>query len=63
MRHPVYDLAAWAAQKTLALQNGKRQTWFCGAWMKHGFHEDGLSSALDVVHKIEVKFALNLAAE
>jgi predicted NAD/FAD-binding protein len=31
--------------------------------MKHGFHEDGLSSALDVVQKIEVESALNLAAE
>lgn len=63
MRHPVYDLAAWAAQKKLALQNGERRTWFCGSWMKHGFHEDGLSSALDVVQKIEVESALNLAAE
>lgn len=63
MRHPVYDLEAWAAQKTLALQNGERQTWFCGAWMKNGFHEDGLSSALDVVQKIEAKCTLDLAAE
>jgi uncharacterized protein len=63
MRHPIYDLEAWAAQKTLALQNGERQTWFCGAWMKNGFHEDGLSSALDVVYKIEAKSAFNLAAE
>ena len=63
MRHPIYDLEAWAAQKTLALQNGEKQTWFCGAWMKNGFHEDGLSSALDVVYKIEAKSAFDLAAE
>jgi len=49
LRHPVYDLAALAAQKEVARFNGARNTWFCGAWMKNGFHEDGLSSAVDVV--------------
>ena len=63
MRHPVYDLAAWMAQEKLALQNGERRTWFCGAWMKNGFHEDGLSSALDVAKKIEAKSAFDMAAE
>ena len=63
MHHPVYDLRALAAQKALALQNGENQTWFCGAWMKNGFHEDGLSSALDVAQKIESKSAYIVAAE
>ncbi|MBD3665776.1 NAD(P)/FAD-dependent oxidoreductase [Sulfitobacter aestuariivivens] len=49
LRHPVYDLEALAAQKTVAAMNGKNNTWFCGAWMRHGFHEDGLASAIDVV--------------
>jgi predicted NAD/FAD-binding protein len=53
LRHPVYDLKALAAQKTAAEMNGTNRTWFCGAWMKHGFHEDGLSSALDVVNAIQ----------
>ena len=48
-RHPVYDLAALRAQQTIRAMNGTNNTWFCGAWMKNGFHEDGLSSALDVV--------------
>ncbi len=46
--HPVYDLAALAAQKTVAAMNGAQNTWFCGAWMKNGFHEDGIASAHDV---------------
>ncbi len=46
--HPVYDLAALAAQKTIAAANGTGNTWFCGAWMKNGFHEDGIASAWDV---------------
>ena len=50
--HPVYDLAALDAQKTIAAQNGARATWFCGAWMKNGFHEDGIASAFDVAEKI-----------
>ncbi len=52
LHHPVYDQGALAAQKTIAAMNGRRRTWFCGAWMKNGFHEDGLSSAVDVVRGI-----------
>jgi predicted NAD/FAD-binding protein len=52
LRHPVYDLAALAAQDTVRASNGTRNTWFCGAWMRHGFHEDGLASALDVVEAL-----------
>ena len=63
LRHPVYDLGALAAQKEIAAYNGTRNTWFCGAWMKHGFHEDGLSSAIDVVRAIEGLPAMPLAAE
>jgi len=48
-RHPVYDLAALAAQGTIREMNGANNTWFCGAWMKNGFHEDGYASAIDVV--------------
>lgn len=46
--HPVFDIAALNAQKQIAAMNGTNRTWFCGAWMKNGFHEDGLSSAVDV---------------
>ena len=49
LRHPVFDLAALQAQKSVAKLNGQNATWFCGAWTKNGFHEDGLSSAVDVV--------------
>ncbi len=63
MRHPVYDAAALEAQKAIAARNGENNTWFCGAWIKNGFHEDGLASALDVVHQLEVRAAMTLAAE
>ncbi|MBW4706470.1 FAD-dependent oxidoreductase [Roseobacter sp. YSTF-M11] len=63
LRHPVYDLAALSAQKKVAAFNGTRNTWFCGAWMKNGFHEDGLSSAVDVVRALKQKQYGTLAAE
>ena len=53
--HPVYDTAALAAQREIAGFNGARNTWFCGAWMKNGFHEDGLASARDVVAAMAVR--------
>jgi predicted NAD/FAD-binding protein len=46
--HPQYDAAAFAAQKRLDDIQGRRHTWFCGAWHGYGFHEDGLRSALSV---------------
>ncbi|MEL7093014.1 MAG: FAD-dependent oxidoreductase [Pseudomonadota bacterium] len=52
LRHPVYDLEALAAQDVVRTMNGANNTWFCGAWMRHGFHEDGYSSAVDVADAI-----------
>lgn len=63
LRHPVYDLEAIAAQQAAAAMNGANRTWFCGAWMKNGFHEDGLSSALDVVDALNARARMNVAAE
>ncbi len=66
LRHPVYDAQALAAQDTVRAMNGVNRTWFCGAWMKNGFHEDGLASAIDVVEALNTAVptpALAMAAE
>ena len=42
-------IAALQAQGEIRAMNGSLNTWFAGAWMKNGFHEDGFASALDVV--------------
>ncbi len=63
LRHPVYDLAALAAQERVRLSNGTRNTWFCGAWMHNGFHEDGLSSAVDVVEALRRTDVAMVAAQ
>ncbi|MFM7507010.1 MAG: NAD(P)/FAD-dependent oxidoreductase [Rubrivivax sp.] len=47
--HPVFDRAAVAAQRELTGIQGRSRVWFCGAWARYGFHEDGLMSALAVV--------------
>jgi predicted NAD/FAD-binding protein len=60
--HPVFDVAAFAAQDRIRAMNGSRNTWFCGAWMKNGFHEDGFASALDVVQAMAERHAFRLVA-
>lgn len=54
--HPVFDLAAVAAQARLPHIQGVAHTWFCGAWARYGFHEDGLGSALDVVSALRERW-------
>ena len=46
--HPVFDTAALAAQARVASPpcRARRGTWFAGAHLGHGFHEDGLASAV-----------------
>jgi predicted NAD/FAD-binding protein len=50
--HPRYNAAAFAAQKDLSEIQGRRHTWFCGAWTGYGFHEDGLRSGLAVAEAL-----------
>lgn len=44
-RHPVYDRNAISAQERIAQIQGMHRTWFAGAWLRNGFHEDGFASA------------------
>jgi uncharacterized protein len=54
-RHPIFDAPAIAAQGRMARIQGNRNTWFCGAYLRHGFHEDGLGSAVDVARRLGVE--------
>lgn len=42
--HPVFDLAAIQAQREAAALQGQQRTWFAGAWLGYGFHEDGFQA-------------------
>ncbi len=50
--HPVFDTAAGLAQPRLWSLQGRRRTWFCGAWFGAGFHEDGVQSGLAVAEQL-----------
>lgn len=52
--HPVFDEAAIRAQKRLAEIQGKDGLWFCGAYQRYGFHEDGLLSAVTIARQMGV---------
>lgn len=56
-RHPVYDHAMVAAQRRKAEIQGKRRTWFAGAYWGWGFHEDGIRSARELVDAFEAGHA------
>jgi predicted NAD/FAD-binding protein len=50
--HPLFDSAALRAQSELWSLQGKRRTWFCGAYFGAGFHEDGLQAGLAVAEAL-----------
>lgn len=50
--HPRFDARAMQAQKELWSLQGRRSTWFCGAYFGAGFHEDGLQAGLAVAEAL-----------
>jgi len=53
--HPQFDSNALSAKRRLSEIQGLNNTWYCGAWRGHGFHEDGLVSGLDVARALGAK--------
>ena len=58
--HPVFNVAALTAQSELATLQGENNTWYCGAYQRYGFHEDGLLSAYSVVQALGIKHPFGL---
>lgn len=54
--HPVFDGPAVAAQPRIAAANGRHNTWFAGAWLGYGFHEDGMASAVAVCRQLGARW-------
>jgi predicted NAD/FAD-binding protein len=50
--HPLFSLGAVRAQTEIPALNaaaaGNTETYFCGAWTRYGFHEDGFLSAVNL---------------
>jgi predicted NAD/FAD-binding protein len=52
--HPQFTPQGLAAQAQRAIIQGRRGTWFAGAYWGFGFHEDGLRSAVEVSRGLKV---------
>lgn len=52
--HPVYTPESIATQEELQGINGDRNTFFCGAYMGYGFHEDAVKSSLKVAERLGI---------
>ncbi len=53
--HPLFDLKAIDAQKSIPELNRsspEQNTYFCGAWSRYGFHEDGFGSAVNLCREL-----------
>ena len=50
--HPVFDLPAIQAQARMSLLQGQQRTWYAGAWMGYGFHEDGFKAGRQAAHGV-----------
>lgn len=50
--HPVFNLEAMHAQPKIWDIQGENRTWYCGAWMGYGFHEDGIQAGLAVAEHL-----------
>jgi predicted NAD/FAD-binding protein len=61
--HPQFDQAAISAQLRLPEIQGQDGLWFCGAWTKYGFHEDGLASGLKVARELGATIPFETAPE
>lgn len=59
--HPVFTLKGIAAQARWHEINGVNRTWYCGAWWRNGFHEDGVYSALRVADAIKAALPAAMA--
>jgi predicted NAD/FAD-binding protein len=51
--HPLFTPASVAAQARHREIDGTARTYYCGAWWRHGFHEDGLVSALNALRHFD----------
>jgi predicted NAD/FAD-binding protein len=56
--HPLLDAAAHDGQDAIRLLQGARRTWYAGAWLGYGFHEDGLASGLAAADGIVQRFGM-----
>ncbi|MEI6188272.1 MAG: FAD-dependent oxidoreductase [Alphaproteobacteria bacterium] len=53
--HPIYNNDAIIGSQELEKIQGSNYAWFCGAYLRYGFHEDGIASAVNLLNKMDQK--------
>jgi predicted NAD/FAD-binding protein len=51
--HPLFTIENFELQKRLQELNEDTRIFFAGAYFRHGFHEDGCKSGMDVVRRLQ----------
>jgi uncharacterized protein len=54
--HPSFTATSVSTQDRLDELNGRRRTYYAGAYQRYGFHEDGLFSAVRVADRLGVRW-------
>ena len=50
--HPLYNFDTFRKQRKINIIQGRSNIWFCGAYLGYGFHEDGISSSMNIARRI-----------
>ena len=51
-QHPLFSIDAIRAQREIVNIQGRQGVYFSGAWLRYGFHEDGILSSKSVINKL-----------
>ena len=51
-QHPIFSIETILAQRDIGNIQGRQSVYFSGAWLRYGFHEDGILSSKIVINKL-----------